>query len=282
VNVDPARAEALAARVAERLARLDGVAAVVLGGSRARGAAEPDSDVDLGVYYRPERAPRIEDLRALARELDDRRAEAEVADYGAWGPWVNGGAWLAIDGIQVDWLWRDLATVERVIGDCLAGRVTCDYYLGHPHGFHNHVYAAEVATCRPLVDGAHALGALRARLTPYPAALRDALVAKYLYDASFMLTLARKPARRGDVFHVAGCLFRGAAALVQVLFALNQRWFLNEKGALAQTRAFSRRPERFDERAAAVLARPGAAPHQLARSVGELERLVAETRALAG
>ncbi len=282
MNTDSTRAETLAVRVAERLSKVDGVVAVVLGGSRARGAAEGDSDVDLGVYYRPLHAPQIEDLRALARELDDRGAAADVADYGAWGPWVNGGAWLAIDGIQVDWLWRDLAKLEGVIDDCLAGRVSCDYYLGHPHGFHNHLYAAEVATCRPLADPTSALEALRDRLTPYPAALRVALVERYLYDASFMLTLARKPARRGDVLHVAGCLFRGAAALVQVLFALNERWFTNEKRALAETRTFARRPERFDERTATVLARPGSAPHQLARSVGELEKLVAEARALCG
>ncbi|RVX41729.1 nucleotidyltransferase-like protein [Nonomuraea polychroma] len=38
--------------VAARLAGVPGVAAVVLGGSRARGTHRPDSDIDLGLYYR--------------------------------------------------------------------------------------------------------------------------------------------------------------------------------------------------------------------------------------
>lgn len=39
--------------VACRLVEVPGVAAVMLGGSRARSAELPDSDVDLGLYYRP-------------------------------------------------------------------------------------------------------------------------------------------------------------------------------------------------------------------------------------
>jgi len=38
--------------VIDRLRRVDGVAAIVLGGSQARGTATPHSDVDLALYYR--------------------------------------------------------------------------------------------------------------------------------------------------------------------------------------------------------------------------------------
>jgi predicted nucleotidyltransferase len=274
------RVAALAERVAARLAAIPGVVAVVLGGSRASGAPEPDADLDLGLYYRAAAPPALRELRALAQELADAGTATDVTDFGAWGPWVNGGAWLVIEGVRVDWLYRELGRVAAVIDDCTAGRVSCDYYLGHPHGFHNHYYAAEVATCRPLADAEGVLAALKGRVARYPRALRDALVAKYLYDAAFMLDLARKPAARGDVFHVAGCLFRVAAALVQVLFAESERWLTNEKRALARTDDFARRPERFAARVAAILASPGASPDALAASVASMGALVEETRAL--
>jgi predicted nucleotidyltransferase len=38
--------------LATELAGVPGVAAVVLGGSRAAGTHRPDSDWDLGIYYR--------------------------------------------------------------------------------------------------------------------------------------------------------------------------------------------------------------------------------------
>ncbi len=69
-------------RVAERLAAIDGVAAVVLGGSRARGQADELSDVDLGLYYDPARPLAIADLRALAGELDDRHPPDAVTEPG--------------------------------------------------------------------------------------------------------------------------------------------------------------------------------------------------------
>jgi hypothetical protein len=37
--------------IANKIQRVSGVTAVVLGGSRARGTARPDSDIDLGIYY---------------------------------------------------------------------------------------------------------------------------------------------------------------------------------------------------------------------------------------
>src|SRR5215469_10189657 len=44
--------EAFCAEAADALARLPGVRAVALGGSRAAGTAQPDSDWDFAVYYR--------------------------------------------------------------------------------------------------------------------------------------------------------------------------------------------------------------------------------------
>ncbi|MGC4867075.1 nucleotidyltransferase domain-containing protein [Micromonospora sp. DT53] len=38
----------------DRLCAVDGVVAVALGGSRARGEHRPDSDWDLGLYYQGE------------------------------------------------------------------------------------------------------------------------------------------------------------------------------------------------------------------------------------
>lgn len=68
--------------MASRLARSPSVEAVVLGGSRARGTHRPDSDWDLGVYYRG--TPDLAALTALASEAQG--APAEVAGPGAGAP----------------------------------------------------------------------------------------------------------------------------------------------------------------------------------------------------
>ena len=264
-------------RVAARLSEISGVAAVVLGGSWSRGGSDPISDIDLGIYYRVSDSPSIEALRSAAADLDTGGSPPVATDFGEWGPWVNGGAWLEVGSQKVDWLYRELERVSTTIDDCVAGRPTCDYYLGHPHGFHNHIYLAEVHYCRPVFDPRGVLEELKDRVRIYPPGLKQALIRKYSYDAGFMLELARKPAKRGDVYHVSGCLFRCAAALIQVLFARNQRYFMNEKGSLVLTDQFSDRPSSFSTRVSALLSHPGESSESLERSLDAMEKLCQET-----
>ena len=73
----------LTQRVARRLGKIDGVVAVALGGSWARGGAHPGSDVDLGIYYRDARRPAVEELDRLAQELGYRDPTERVTDFGA-------------------------------------------------------------------------------------------------------------------------------------------------------------------------------------------------------
>ena len=264
----------LTQRVGNRVGQIDGVVAVALGGSRARGTARPDSDIDLGIYYRPERRPSIGALRQLAQEIDGRHLPELVTDFGEWGPWINGGAWLQVDGHHVDWLFRDLDRVAHTIDECRAGRPTCDYQIGHPHGFHNHIYMGEVHVCRPLHDPSCALGQLKTLTTEYPPLLKQVLINKYLFEAQFSVDIARKPVQCGDAAYVAGCLFRCIACLVQALYALNEQYFLNEKGSVAAVDTFPVHPREFSASVARALTQPAAA------GVVHLERLVQDIRQL--
>ncbi|HSK83218.1 MAG TPA: nucleotidyltransferase domain-containing protein [Rubrobacter sp.] len=269
-----------AEHVAERLGNVKGVVAVALGGSITRGAGHPNSDVDLGIYYRPDNSPSVAELRRLAGELDDRHPSDAVTSFGEWGPWVNGGGWLVVEGQRMDWLYRDLDRVEEVIAECRAGRPTCYYQVGHPHGFHNHMYIAEVHHNLLLFDPDGALAVLKEQTVPYPPPLKSALIKKYLWEAHFALETSRKPAGRGDVFYVSGCAFRCVACLVQVLFALNERYFVNEKGSVRAVRGFTSGPPDFEKIVEEALGRMGVDPANLEETVDRLGGLVREVEEL--
>ncbi len=265
--------------VAERLGQIDGVVAVVLGGSRSRGTATANSDIDLGIYYQPDQPPSLDALRALAQELDDRHADDLVTVYGEWGPWINGGGWLTIDGQPVDWLYRDLARVEHEIAECEAGRPRVYYQPGHPHGFYNHIYMGEVFYCQPLFARDDRLQHLKARAATYPPPLQAALIAA-LWEAGFSLENARKPAARGDVVQVVGFLYRAVAVMVQALFALNERYCINEKGAALEVESLPRHPKEFRARVTEILGASGRDPSALAQTAADLETLLGEVQAL--
>ena len=78
----------LISSLAKRLGVIGGVKAVVLGGSYARGRAEPGSDIDLGLFYSEMGPFSIQSIRELAEEINDTESPV-VTDFYGWGPWVS-------------------------------------------------------------------------------------------------------------------------------------------------------------------------------------------------
>jgi predicted nucleotidyltransferase len=227
---------------------VDGVGAIVLGGSRARGTHTPQSDIDLCIYYDPCRPLDLDELSRVATKLDDAPRPSLLSPIGGWGPWINGGGWLVIRSLAVDFLYRDLQRVAAIIDDCRSGRVDIFYQPGHPHGFVTSIYLAEVAVCNPLFDPQEKIASLKQLARPYPPALKKALVDTFLWEARFAIDVARKSLPRADVNYVSGCCFRSICCMLQVLFAVNGQYWLNEKGAVALASSFPLSPARLQAR----------------------------------
>jgi hypothetical protein len=246
------------ALLAADLVAVDGVVGVTLGGSRARGTHLPGSDVDLGVYV--DRDVDLASLQALA----DRRSSAPVvvSGFGGWGPWVEGGAWLTVDGTAVDWILRDVDRVSDQVARARRGSFAFHQQLGHPIGFLDVSYAGEVALGLPLADPEERLTELRAEVTPYPPALGDAL-AGLTGDARFLVGSATKGAGRGDTTYVAQCLSQAVLLACHALHGRARRWVLNEKGLVDATAALPGVPADFAVLAQSVTAHLGTDPESL-------------------
>jgi len=280
---------ALLERIVAALAPVDGVVAIVLGGSRGRGVHHAGSDYDIGLYYSG--ALDVAALDRAARALSDadvrRNPLAEDASaplmtqIGWWGAWVNGGGWLTVGGEPVDILYRDAARVTAVIAETRAGRFECAYHIGHPHGFVSTIYAGEVATCRALHDPRGFVGECKAALDPYPDALRATLITRFADEARFFLAIAQKAAARGDITYVTGCAFRAASCLLQVIFAINRQWLINEKGALALAAKFAVAPKDLRLEMESAFAELAAGPQGQLSALGALGDLLDQTLALA-
>ena len=267
--------------IVAQVSQVRGVRAAALGGSRARGTHSATSDIDLGIYYDDPQAFDLEALGALATRLDDERRVNLITPIGGWGPWINGGGWLKVRSLAVDFLYRDLRQVQRVMNDCCAGRVDVFYQPGHPLGFVSAMYMSETAVCRVLwEDAERPLTHLKARTVPYPAALKQALIERFAWEIGFSLGIAHKGAGRSDTSYVAGCCFRAAMCMLQVLFALNEVYWLNEKGAAAIADGFRLRPANLNARLDEAFAGLSAEPAALEGAIAALAGLEQEVQAL--
>lgn len=261
--------ESLLKEMAGDLAAVDGVVAVALGGSRARGTHRADSDVDLGIYYDRGRL----DLLAL-EDLAHRwsRRHVNIAAPGGWGPWVDGGAWLTVDGSDIDWILRDVARVREQCLRAQRGEYGFHTQPGHPFGFLDVAYAGEAATAVPLSDVEGVLAGLRDIVTPYPEALRAAMIGG-LWQVDFLLDGAVKGAKRGDAVYVALCSSHSVLLVAHAWHAAAGEWVTNEKALALHVAGLPIDSRGFTQTVTNALANIGRQPTDLESTIANLRAM---------
>jgi len=271
--------ELLLQLLVDRLKPVHGLRAIVLGGSYASGSQRPDSDIDIGLYYDEKRPLDIDHIRAIASSINDA-PNPTVTDLGGWGTWVNGGAWLTIEKQRVDFLYRNIDFVSSTLDDCNVGHIRSDYWQQPAYGFHSFMYCTETVICRSLYDPDHVIERLKAKVAQYSPHLKQAIIKSFLWSARFTLENTSKAASRGEVYLVTGCLARAIHCLVQVLYAINETYYLSEKKLATDISAFRLRPEQFVERISMLLGATGTTSAQLQESLRKTETLYSEVAAL--
>jgi hypothetical protein len=198
--------------LAGRLAAIPGVVAVTLGGSRATNTAVADSDWDFGLYYRGSLDPA--DVAALGWP-------GRVFAPGEWGEIVNGGAWLTVDGVKVDLIYRDLDVVLRWTAAAVEGEFQIQREVGYVAGIATYVLAGELA-----------LGRVLAGQLPRPAfpdKLRQTAPVAWNRLASGAWHFAEVHAQRHDRVACLANLGQAVLAAAQGRLAAAGEWVLNEK-----------------------------------------------------
>ncbi len=242
-------------QLTENLKQIDGMLAIAVGGSFARGNPSPTSDIDLGLYYRDDNPFGIDHIRALAEKVNDTE-NPTVTGFGDWGKWVNGGAWLTINGQRVDFLYRSVDTLQTWIDRSKAGEIELDYYQQPATGFYSYIYLREIEICKLLFDPNNILVDLKKQIRPYPPKLKEKIRADFSWMADFTLYHAENASKRGDVYTLVGCLHRTVACIVQIVYANNEQYFLSDKAIIPECMGFDDVPTAFDERITNILSNP--------------------------
>lgn len=266
--------------VANILLEAPGVVGVVLGGSRARGTETVTSDIDIAIYYSKAGGFNVGDIGTIAAHIDDEHREGLITSLGEWGPWVNGGGWLEVQGYLFDIVFRDFDRVSQVVDDCLKGVVTANYHAGHPHAFLNVMYMGEIATGKVLTDPTNRLAELKAKTLPYPKTMQQAIIKYFMFEVNYSLMFAADNAEKEDASYVAGCCYRTIACLNQVIFALNEEYCLNEKKAATMVESLMIKPSNYKRKVDYAITLISNSSDKTSMGVELLQDIVAETEKL--
>lgn len=277
----PEQKRALLEALVSQLSAIEGVEAIVLGGSYASGTFHDASDMDIGLYY-SEAAPfAIEEIRRIARGASSEQP-VTVTDFYQWGAWVNGGAWIHTRHGKVDFLYRNLDHVHRTIDQAEQGISHHDYGQQPAYGFHSVIYLAETRACIPLFDPRQRIRDLKRRVEVYPPRLKQKIIQDSLWSVEFTLLHARGFADRADVYNTAGCMTRAASSLTQALFALNETYFMRDKQVMEVVEAFPIRPAGYVAEVCRILASPGSTREALTETVARMEQAWRDVVSLTG
>ncbi len=230
------------------LASVEGIDGIGLGGSKNWDESDSHSDAHISIYYQ-DTIDWQELETCLTRLMEATRCEKVLYLPGEWGPLVNGGAWLTVDGEAVDILLRDTNRTQAVIEDCLKGNITLDYQVGHPFGFVNTIYAAEIHYVKILWESDHQpitkLKELLHKDGAYPTKMKANTITYFLFNAESTMCMSKTPAKHGDSHYALGKFFQAVGSWNQVLFALNERYLMNEKSSIKLANELPIRPQTY-------------------------------------
>ncbi|HEX2906578.1 MAG TPA: nucleotidyltransferase domain-containing protein [Phototrophicaceae bacterium] len=180
--------------------------AIAISGSYGKGTHDGRSDVDFRLY--------ADDLSATFAEMGQAIRQPQKA----WGR----------KGIQVDDFWpRKIGEVEAALEKWLNGDSTADNHIWTVWGYH---LLPDLYHQQALADPDAIVANWKTRLAVYPPKLKQALLDKHLGVLQYWrhdYHYANK-VQRQDVVFLAGLSSKLVHALIQVLFALNETYYVGD------------------------------------------------------
>jgi predicted nucleotidyltransferase len=214
------------------LKQVDGVKAIVLGGSYATGMATENSDLDIGIYYYEDNPFDVEKIKNIAKTFSVSE-QPTVTGFYEWGAWVNGGAWINTTIGEVDFIYKNIDQISKTIENAKNGIWENDFEQQPPYGFSSIFFLSETHCCLPLYDPEDILRKLKEGVKVYPQKLKQAVIQQSLWAAEFTIWQAEKFAVKFDTFNTVGCLTRATKSIVNALFAINEIYPMGDKRAVS-------------------------------------------------
>ncbi len=239
----------------------EGRYAISLGGSHGKGISDGHSDLDFRLF-----------CDAMLRSPEER-ADRQAALRSAISRWAEQGQ--VIDGCWI----RTIADIDEQLAQWTGGLARPEDRVWTIWGYHlpTDIYHQAVVE-----DPFGIIAGWKAQLSRYPLRLKEAILKKHLTCLRYWRAdyhYVSKVSRRDLVF-LAGLTSKLVHDLIQVLFALNETYYVGDGNNLQFLSQFQHVPDRFAERVASILY-PHPEPESLQEQRAALVTLIDEVELLA-
>jgi hypothetical protein len=213
--------------------------AISVGGSQGKGTWDSRSDIDFRLFHEKE----------LRWPHEDPEMWAEYFEaIERWGK----------RGVIIDGVWcRRIEAIDAALDHWLEGELCPEDLVWTIWGYH---LLPDIYHQGVLEDPYGVIAGWKERLSAYPPRLKKAILEKHLGSLRYWRKdyHYQNKVQRGDVVFLAGLSARLVHDMLQVLFALNETYFVGDGQNLDFAKKFTILPEGFIERVNRALYPPPA------------------------
>ena len=218
--------------IAKRLG--SGRYAISIGGSYGKGSHDANSDVDFRLF--------ADDIIATATDMWEAVREPSER-------WKQ-------RGVVIDSIWaRRIGDIEETLAKWLDGQLVPEECFWTVWGYH---LLPDLYHQRVIEDPNGVIAAWKAALRAYPPKLKQAVLDKHLHSLRYWRDDYHylSKVRRKDVVFLAGLSARLVHDMAQILFALNEVYYVGDGQNLPFVAGFARKPPDFAARVEQALYPP--------------------------
>jgi hypothetical protein len=236
------------------LARGRGKYAISVGGSLGKGTWDNSSDVDFRLFHE-------QDLPWM-----DTNPEIWKGYFAAEARWRS-------KGVKIDGIWcRKIEAIDSALDRWLEGSIQPDDLIWTIWGYH---LLPDIYHQAILEDPYDVIGAWKRRLAHYPQKLKKAILEKHLASIRYWRNdyHYQNKVERGDPVFLAGLTSKLVHNLIQILFALNETYFVGDGSNLIFMQKFTLIPYGFTGKVTSILY-PNASEDRYKRQYDDLASLI--------
>ena len=205
-----------------------GPCAIAVAGAHAKGTADSASDLDIYMFADSYRS--YEERCALIKAAADPDMPAWISESAEDAPW-GGSMDFGFRGTPVEVNFRTFSMMDRMVTDCMDGKFRIIPATWTSNGYYTFIYLSELSFIRPVWDPENRLADYQKQVRVYPEKLRQSIIRTFMERAETWLDNFHYDSaiRRCDALFVAPIVLHTLMDMVQVIFALNRKYFTGDK-----------------------------------------------------
>lgn len=201
---------------------------ISLAGSYAKGKADIHSDLDIFIYT--EGILPYEEREKIIRKIADSNSDIYITkniDMERWGGSID----FYYKEYKIETTLRNLNNLNEIVNESINGNIKVYPEFWTLGGYYNYICLSEIDFIKSLEDPYKIVSNLKERVKTYPEALKKAIINEFWWKSDFWLDNFHyiSAIKRKDIVYTSGVIQHTFHSIVQVLFALNEKYFHGDK-----------------------------------------------------